>query len=142
MVLCCFCAPALAAITVLEPNGSGTEKIAEGVEFSAYVKGNRWDMSDSADVITSESGNLSNETFSNGIYQAITVDDTPVDGFTDAKFFLTFPGLPSAVDSVESGQMFPIDTSIYRKLTIKIRHLNTNRTPTGTKHPLQTWPNK
>lgn len=136
----CLCAPALAfAITVVEPNGIGEEKIAEGVEFSTYVIGNRWDMSDSADVITSESGNLSNEKFSNGIYQATTVDDAPVDGFTDAKFFLTFPGLPSAIFSNESGQMNPIDTSVFSRLTIKIRHLNANGTPSNTKHPVQVF---
>ena len=136
----CLYTPALAiAITVVEPNGTGEEKIAEGVEFSTYVIGNRWDMSDSADVITSESGNLSNEIFSNGIYQATSVDDAPVDGITDAKFFLTFPGLPSAIFSNESGQKNPIDTSVFSKLTIKIRHLNANGTPSNTKHPVQVF---
>lgn len=138
IVTACFCTPALAAaITVLEPNGTGAEKIAEGVEFSTYVIGNRWDMSDSADIITSESGNLSNESFSNGIYQATSVDDAPLDGITDAKFFLTFPGFPSAVFSIESGQKAPIDTSVFRRLTIKIRHLKTDGTPTNTKHSVQ-----
>ena len=136
----CLCTPALAtAITVVEPDGLGNEKIAEGVEFSTYVIGNRWDMSDSADIITSESGNLSNEIFSNGIYQATTADDVPVDGLTDAKFFLLAPGLPSAVFTNESGQKTPIDTSVFSRLTIKIRHLNANGTPTNTKHPLQVF---
>jgi len=123
-------------ITVLEPNGSGNEKIAEGVEFSAYVKGNRWDMSDPADVITSESKFLSNETFSNGIYSATSVE---VGGTTDPKFYLTFPGLPSAVFSIESGQMFPIDTSVYRTLSLKIRHLGSNGLPTNSRHTVQVF---
>ena len=136
----CFCTPALAiAITVVEPNGLGNETVAEGVEFSTYVKGNRWDMSDSADIITSWSGNLSNEIFSNGIYQATSVDDAPVDGITDAKFFLTFPGLPKALFIYDSGQKYPVDTSVFRKLTMKIRHLNANGTPTNTKHPVQVF---
>lgn len=134
------CAPVTAgAITVLEPNGVGDEKIAEGVEFSVYVKGNRWDMSDATDVITSESGFLSNETFSNGIYRATSIENASPDGLTDAKFFLTFPGLPSAVFSIESGQRFPIDTSEYSKLTLKIRHLDSSGIPTNSNHPVQVF---
>jgi len=47
-VLLAFGVPGLAtaAITVNEPDGLGNETVAEGIEFSAYVKGNRWDMSD------------------------------------------------------------------------------------------------
>ena len=132
-----FSIPVMAvAITVLEPNGSGNEKVAEGVEFSAYVKGNRWDMSDPADVITSESKFLSNESFSNGVYSATSVE---VGGTTDPKFYLTYPGLPSAVFSIESGQMYPIDTSVYRKLSIKIRHLGSNGLPTNSLHAVQVF---
>ena len=139
-VIACFKTPVMAgAIEVLEPNGIGNEKIAEGVEFSTYVKGNRWDMSDPADVITSESGNLTGETFSNGVYRATSVEDSSPDGLTDAKFFLTYPGLPSAVFSMESGQMFPIQTSVYSKFSIKIRHLGSNGSPTNSNHPVQVF---
>jgi len=136
-VVACFNTQVIAdSISVLQPNGTGNEKIAEGIEFSAYVKGNRWDMSDPADVITSESRFLSNESFSNGIYRATSVE---IDGKTDPKFFLTFPGLPSAVFSIESGQMFPIDTSVYSKLSLKIRHLGSNGSPTNSKHAVQVF---
>jgi hypothetical protein len=140
MVAACFSSPGLAgAITVLQPAASTKTKIAEGIEFSAYVKGNRWDMSDSADIITSESKFLSNETFSDGVYRTTSVEDDSPDGRTDAKFYLTWPGLPEAVYSIESGQKYPIDTSIYRKLTVKIRHLNTSGLPTNSLHPVQVF---
>ena len=128
-----FSMPVLAAISVVEP---GNVKIAEGVEFSAYVIGNRWDMSDPADVITTEPSFLSNETFSNGIYSATSVE---VDGTTDPKFFLTYPGLSSAVSSMESGQKFPINTSVYSKLSNKIRHLGSNGLPTNSRHTVQAF---
>lgn len=135
-----LCTPLIAdAITVLEPNGIGNEKIAEGVEFSTYVKGNRWDMSDAADVITSESRFLTNETISNGIYRATSVEDNSPDGLTDAKFFLTYQGLSSAVLSLESGQKFPIDTSVYSQISIKIRHLDSGGSPTNSEHPVQVF---
>ncbi len=68
VVLALMKTPVMAAgLTVLKPGGIGDEKIAGGVEFSAYEIGNRWDMSEPTDVITSESANLSNETFANGI---------------------------------------------------------------------------
>lgn len=138
MVTACFCSPVFAgAITVLQPAASTKIKIAEGVEFSAYVKGNRWDMSDAADITTSESRNLGNETFSNGIYSAVTADSA--DGRTDSKFYLTWPGLPAAEYSIESGQKFPIDTSIYRKLTIKIRHLDSTGSPNNLSHPVEIY---
>ncbi|RLA50097.1 MAG: hypothetical protein DRR42_14035, partial [Gammaproteobacteria bacterium] len=133
LLVACFSTPVLAAITVVEP---GNEKIAEGVEFSAYAIGNRWDMSDPADVITTDPSFLSNETFSNGIYSATSVE---VDGKTDPKFFLTYPGLPSAVSLMESGQKFPIDTSVYRNLSIKIRHLGSNGLPTNSWHTVQVF---
>jgi len=136
-IVACFSTQVIAdTIRVLQPNGTGNDKIAEGIEFSAYVKGNRWDMSDQADVITSESKFLSNESFSNGIYRATSVE---IDGKTDPKFFLTFPGLPSAVFSIESGQMFPIDTFVYSKLSLKIRHLGSNGSPTNSKHAVQVF---
>ena len=133
VLVACFSTSVLAVIDVVEP---GNEKVAEGVEFSAYVIGNRWDMSDRADVITVEPSFLSNETFSNGIYRATSVE---VDGTTDPKFFLTYPGLSSAVSSMESGQKFPIDTSVYRKLSIKIRYLGSNGLPTNSKHMVQVF---
>jgi hypothetical protein len=133
-------APAVqAAISVNEPNGLGNEEVAEGIEFSTYVKGNRWDMSDPGDVISSESGFLTNEQFISGVYRATTVEDGTFDGFTDAKLFLTFQGLPSSVFALESGQKFPIDTSLYRTLTVKIRHLASNGSPTGTNHNVQVF---
>ena len=93
--LVCLVMPLLAnAIDVSEP---ANVRIAEGVELSAYVIGNRWDMSDATDIINIEPGYLSNETFSNGIYSATTIE---VGGKTDPKFFLTYPGLPSAVSSM------------------------------------------
>lgn len=128
-----ICTPVLAAISIVEP---GNEKIAEGVEFSAYVIGNRWDMSDQADVITTDPSFLSNESFSNGIYTATSVE---VDGVTDPKFFLTYPGLSSAISSMESGQKFPIDTSVYRTLSIKIRHLDMHGSPTNSRHTVQVF---
>ncbi len=124
-------------ITVLEPNGQGVERVAEGTEFSAYDIGNRWDMSDTSDVITSESGFLSGQSFSNGIFLAETVEDSVPDGLTDAKFFLLYPGLPDAVHSLDSGQKFPIDTNVYRYLTLKIRHSALNGSPTGQNHSIQ-----
>ena len=46
MVVALFCSPDFArAITVLTPAVPENVKIAEGIELSAYVKGNRWDMS-------------------------------------------------------------------------------------------------
>jgi len=138
MVVAFFCSPDFArALTVLTPAASTNAKISEGIEFSAYVKGNRWDMSDAADITTSESRNLSSESFANGIYHAISNDSQ--DDRTDSKFYLTWPGLPAAEYSIESGQKFPIDTSIYRKLTIKIRHLDSNGVPDNTQHPIEIY---
>ena len=69
-----------AAIIVTEPDGLGDARIAEGVEFSAYEIGNRWDMSDAADVVAKESGYLENQEFVDGVFRATTFD---IDGFSD-----------------------------------------------------------
>ena len=128
---------ASADLVVLQP--AGAERVSEGVEFSAYRIGNRWDMADPADVIRSESRFLANETFENGVYRAETVEDATADGLTDARLFLLYPGLADAYNALESGQRHPVTTQDFRYLTLRIRHTPTDGSPSGENHPVQVF---
>ena len=126
------------AINVIEPNGIGTELLAEGQAFSVYVMGNRWDMSGPEDIISWNSRELAEEEFVNGVYRSLTVESpqNPGSGLSDAKFFLTYQGLQDSMFSLASGQRFPIDTSVYDTLSMKIRHLSADGQPLGSDHPI------
>ena len=99
-------------VTVTEPNGG---KIPEGWDFATYELANPWDMSDNPDVVLVESIQITGETFAGGIYKGTTAG-------VDPRFWLLFPGHPSSVTSLSNGDLHPIDTSIYRYLTFKVRY--------------------
>jgi hypothetical protein len=101
------------ALTITRP--SAGEVIAAGDDYATQVLGNAWDMSDAIDIDTEaeESPGIVNPTFSSGVFSAST-------GGNGAFFYPLFQGYPLSVNS-SRGANFPIDTTHYRYVTIKIR---------------------
>ena len=95
-------AAATATVLVDQPGASG-DTVPQGDNWFSAVKGDRLDMSNSTDVTFGQSGNLANQSISNGIFQATATSN-------DAFFFALHPG---------AGLSIP--TSDYRYLTIKMR---------------------
>ncbi|MEM9316159.1 MAG: hypothetical protein AAGA95_16175, partial [Pseudomonadota bacterium] len=96
--------------------GAGGAEVGEAQEFSTFELGDVWDMSNPEDVVSSESNQLLNESFSGGLFTATTTGNDP-------SFFVLFSGIMSTVFSINRGQQYPIDTSIYRYVTLRIRYL-------------------
>ena len=85
--------------------------IPEGVEFSAVVLKNRWDMMDRDDVYPLKwANNLKEWTIENGILEGVPKDDDP-------NFWLLFPGVVSSLKLGKLGENYPIDASRYTKLS-------------------------
>lgn len=103
------------SITVHQPDGSN-DRIAEGRDFSAYVHGNRWDMSDAIDVATNESGNVINQVLpsASGTYKLTTTS-------ADPGFYVNWSGI-AGTNRLERGERFPIDTTVYSKLSLRMKH--------------------
>jgi hypothetical protein len=110
------------ALTVVEPDGAN-DIAAAGPDYGAEVLGNPWDMSDAADVEAQQSGGLGNESISGGRYNAESIS-------IDPGFFLLFQGVANTVN-LSRGEAFPIQTSVYRNLTMKIRLTQAGGTSIG-----------
>ncbi len=102
------------SLTVTQPDGTN-DRVAEGRDYALHELGNRWDMEDAADFVLTESRNVSNEVLptGSGTYSATSLGDP--------QLWLTFPGVISSI-SLQPGARYPIDTSLYRKVAVKIQH--------------------
>ena len=99
------------SITVTEPDGVA-DRVAEGKDYATYEQGDPWDMNEGSDVATEWTGNITGESFGAGIYSGTTG--------SDPGFYLKYPGIPSSVN-LEKGAEHPIDSSVYRYLSARIR---------------------
>jgi len=105
---------ARAALVVTLPTASTI--IPSGDDYATQVLGNPWDMSDAIDIDTEESQFVANQIFSAGILSG----DTTANG---ANIYPLFMGYASSIN-LSRGALFPIDTSHYRYVTIKLRVSN------------------
>ncbi|QBB71849.1 hypothetical protein ELE36_16630 [Pseudolysobacter antarcticus] len=102
--------PAL-ALSVTQP--SAATVIAAGDDYATQVLGNAWDMSDAVDIDTEESGLMSSQVFSAGIFSGATTGN-------GASIYPLFMGYSGSIN-LSRGANFPIATSHYRYVTIKLR---------------------
>ena len=116
LLLGTLCAPAWSqSITVLQPDGVN-DRVAEGRDFSTYVLGDRWDMSDAKDVATNESGNVTNQVLPTaaGTYKLTSTS-------ADPGFYINWSGI-AGTNRLERGERFPIDAAVYSKMAMRLKH--------------------
>ena len=105
-----------AALGVTQPTASTV--VVAGDDYATQVLGNAWDMNASAtkadeDIATDESGNVTNQTFSGGLFSASTTTG-------DNNVFPLFMGYSGSINS-SRGYAHPVDTAHYRNFTVKFR---------------------
>jgi hypothetical protein len=113
-VLALAAAQDIEALTVTNP--STTVVIAAGNDYATQVLGDPWDMTDAQDIDTDESSNLASQTIASGTYSAAASNCS-----TGANFYPLFQGYGAQTVATSNGRLYPIDTSTYRYLTIKIK---------------------
>jgi len=119
--------PAFAQISVVEPE-AGLSRITQGQDFATWGIGNAWDMNEPADIVLTESKDLAEETFSEGVYSFRTLSN-------DNRFWLVYFGLPNAFRGLEIGERHPISTSTYRYLSVKVRMRDAQGQPLTSDQP-------
>jgi hypothetical protein len=110
-------APAARAQTGLSlainmPDGSN-DRVAAGRDYATEVLGDPWDMNEPTDVNLNESGGISNAAYANGVFSATAATGDP-------GLFMLDPGIPSTLRQGRTGKNFPIDTTTYRVLSIRM----------------------
>ena len=118
---------AQAEITVTDPSLPAM-RVAEGREYSVYEIGNSWDMDSPVDIEINESVNLSNLSFQGGVLTYDVLEGPNI-------LWMVFPGRQLAFRGLDRGERFPMDTSRYRFLTIKLRMRNLEGEPLTTDQP-------
>jgi hypothetical protein len=108
-----FVQPSFGALTVTAPP-AGSTMVPAGNDFATQVIGDAWDMSNPQDIDTDESANLTTQTFSGGLFSA-TASACP------AAFWPHFVGYGSQIVAIKRGPRYPINTSVYRYFTIKLK---------------------
>ena len=85
-------------------------EVPEGIEFSAVILKDRWDMQNSEDVYPLPwANNLASWDFEDGVLTGVCQDNDPF-------FWLLFPGVVSSLKLGKVGENYPIDTSLFHKL--------------------------
>jgi len=92
---------------------TGSEVVAAGDDYATQQLGDAWDMDNPVDVDSEESIGINNQTFSAGAFAG----DTAGNG---AYFYPLFMGYSNSFNQ-SRGASYPIDTSHYRYVTIKVR---------------------
>ncbi len=105
-----------ATITVTSP--SSNQQIAEGRDYAKYEIGNPWDMADQSDVILYRSSSVLDQQISGGLFTGTSTGGAAV---VDPRLWMIHPGPIEGVRRLDLGERFPIDTAIYRKLTMAVR---------------------
>lgn len=99
------------ALTVLHP--ATGEVVTAGDDYATQVLGNAWDMNDSIDIDMEESFNVTNQSLGGGHFFGTTTA-------ADANIYPLFEGQLSSIN-LSRGATFPVDTSHYRYLTVKMK---------------------
>lgn len=104
--------PVAFALNVTQPDG-GAHIVVAGDDYATRQFSDPWDMNNALDVATAESGGVTAQTFSGGIFSFNTTS-------ADAGFYALNPGLGGTIN-LSRGAARPIVTSRYRYVTMKIR---------------------
>ena len=112
-------ASAHAALTVTAPP-AGSTSMQSGSDYATDTIGDAWDMNNAADIDTDESGNLTAQTFSGGVFSATA---SGCGAFT-SNFYASFQGYGVQTVAIARGPLYPIDTAKYRYFTMKIKTSN------------------
>lgn len=133
----CLCSVATAT-TITEPDGSN-DRVAAGMDFATAELNNQWDFDSESDIVAPESNDLLNEAFSNGIFSfdSAQAENRPP-GVSDASFFVLFQGVFNSL-GMSNGNQFPIDTSRYRYLSLRVRVTSSSGPPLGTTQQMQAF---
>jgi hypothetical protein len=99
------------ALSVTQPTSATV--VPAGDDYATQVLGNAWDMNDAVDVDTEESFNVTSQAFGSGIFSGLTTA-------ADANIYPLFEGQLSSIN-ISRGATFPVDTSHYRYLTVKMK---------------------
>jgi hypothetical protein len=109
----CLLAPAMQACALAVTQPTVSTIVAAGDDYATQVLGQAWDMSDPVDIDTQESCGVNSQAFGSGLFSGIT-------SAADANIYPLFEGYLSSIN-LSRGANFPIDTSHYRYLTMKIK---------------------
>jgi hypothetical protein len=110
-----FSPAAFAALTVTAPP-AGLSFISAGNDYATQVIGDAWDMNNTQDVDTDDAIGATSQTFSGGIF---TVVDSAAG--CNTGIFPSFMGYGTQTVAMARGQQYPINTSVYRYFTMKIK---------------------
>lgn len=99
------------ALSVSQPTAATV--VPAGDDYATQVLGNAWDMNDAIDVDTEESFNVTSQNFGSGTFSGLTTA-------ADANIYPLFEGQLSSIN-ISRGASFPVDTSHYRFLTVKMK---------------------
>jgi hypothetical protein len=102
------------ALTVVTPP-AGFTVVAAGQDHATQVIGDAWDMSNPLDIDTEESQNLNPQTFSGGIFSST------ITSAAGATLWPLFASYDAQAIAMSRGQLFPIDTSVYRYFSMKLK---------------------
>lgn len=98
------------ALSVTQPTSSTV--VPAGDDYATQVLGNAWDMKDAVDIDTEESLNVTNQSFSGGVFSGLTTA-------ANANVYPLFEGYLDSIN-LSRGANFPVDTSHYRYFTVKM----------------------
>lgn len=121
------------------------QHVREGRDYATWELGNRWEMSCpdwsglsgdpgdpiwdgrfTCDLVVSRNRCVTNELFDAGSYFATSTSTCNSSASPDPNLILVSPG-PVAGVGLSNGRLYPIDTTVYRHFTVKIRTLNTTQ---------------
>ncbi len=133
---------AFSQITVSQP--ASTEAIRPAADFATRSFQDPWDMNQRTDLgwytsgIDQPASNLSGLVFTNGVFSATATTSDP-------NFWLLDPGNPYAVSTGKIGTKYPIDTTKYKRLLLRMSvtggAMSTANPPPGPQHMQILWTN-
>ncbi len=114
-VIAIFPPGVFAALTVTAPP-AGSTPISAGDDYATQVVGDAWDMNNTQDVDTDEALGSPTQSFSGGLFNV--VDTVAACG---TGVFPSFMGYGTTTVKTARGQLYPIDTTVYRYFTMKLK---------------------
>ncbi|MBI4477085.1 MAG: VCBS repeat-containing protein, partial [Acidobacteria bacterium] len=120
VVFCLSVAQGTAAQTLTITSPSPGQRLQAGPDYATDVLDDPWDMSNPEDISQypdERAGWGSDFGFNNGLVGGTTV---PVSGFADTSLSLLYRGFHGVVNTGRTGWRFPIDPTIYRKLSLRL----------------------
>lgn len=100
------------SVTIGQPDGQD-DVVGNGDDFATTVLGDPWDMSEATDIMAIH--HIPNATISNGELSLTTESDR-------TKIPILFAGFEGRVDVGKIGMNYPIDSTTYRWLSLRMYH--------------------